>query len=795
MAVAVLLVGVITSPGLAVKTAVWTHEQPKDFTDGKLENTVVTSRGEVMLARRTDTLYEADGEAEVINALARAGDGKIYAATGPKGVIYRIDGKEVTEFAVLPDGGTALSLLFAKDGKLLAGTGGGKQARIYRIDGTGKVSVFYEPKEAKYVWAMTRGCEGEVYAATGIEGRLYKIDADGADGEVLADLKPKNLLCLAIGPDAMLYTGTDGDGLIYRVDPADGKAFVMYDAAEPEISAIVLDADGNLYASTADAKGARPGRAVADKPGGKPDHSRRMSPRTQAAVTVVTHDKTGQARSRPADGHAEKKANDKSDKKVDQAESRPADGESSAPDSQPAGGKNADDGKKEEKKPTEPKKPITRTIGRSVPRTKAKDGGNVIYRIDTDGFVTEVFREPVMVLAMAEADGTIYAATGNEGRVYAVSPDDERTTMLAKLEPAQATTILRLPEGRLVVGTANDPMLIEIADRYAAEGTLVSKALDAGQIVKWGRLKWNASIPSGTTLTIATRSSNVEDEESEAWDDWSAEVDATSPQQIPSVSARFLQYRVSFATTVPDATPTFRRLQIPRIEENRAPRISSLEVESALKESKKPGSSPKVKSAAGSSGFGRSGPPPPEYNWVIKWKAADPNKDPLVYNVFYRDCDTTRWIRIAEDTKEALHIWDTRTVPDGKYEVRVVARDGKGNPTGSQLTDARISDPVPVDNTPPEVTVESVEPESPDALAVEASLTDTASRIASASYCVDSGDKWIPLAADDDIFDSQREAVSFTIDDLEPGEHRIALRVRDEQGNTRYVSRSATVGD
>ena len=54
---------------------------------------------------------------------------------------------------------------------------------------------------------------------------------------------------------------------------------------------------------------------------------------------------------------------------------------------------------------------------------------------------------------------------------------------------------------------------------------------------------------------------------------------------------------------------------------------------------------------------------------------------------------------------------------------------------------------------------------------------------------------WIPLAAADDIFDAASESVSFTIEDLDPGEHRVALRVYDEQGNMRYVTRAATIGN
>jgi len=792
--VAALCLGLSASPAPAVKTAVWLHEQPKDFVAGKLDNVVASSLGEVALGRRTEPLY-APPEAEVINALARAGDGKVYAATGPNGVIYQIDGDRVTEFARLPDGGTVLSLLFARDGKLLAGSGGGSQARIHRIDGTGKATVFYEPKDARYIWAMARGPSGEIYAATGTEGQLYAVDADGSNGRVLVDLKPKNLLCLAIGPDGMLYAGTDGDGLVYRINPAEGKAFVMYDAEEPEISAVVLDSAGNVFASTAAADAARPGRAVADKPGGKPDHSVSKPSLPPEAGSTPAGPKTAPSASRP--GRHESSLETRPSAAADDGSNEKNNGNRSAGQEQRENKEKEKEEEVEQEKKPAPTVPVPRRLGRPVAQGKAAGAGNAIYRIDTDGFVTEVFREPLMILAMAEAEGTIYVATGNEGRIYAVTPAEDRTAMLAKLEPSQATALLRLPTGRLVVGTANAALLVRISDRCAEKGTLLSKPLDAGQIVKWGRVKWDASVPGGTKLTIAVRSSNVEDEESEAWDDWSPEMDATSPQQIPAVSARFLQYRLTFETTVPHATPTARKIRIARIEENRAPRIAALSVGSAREEARKPGAPSKVKAAAGLSMSGESEVGTPDYYWVVKWKAEDPNKDPLLYDVFYREVGTTRWVRMAqaEEIDESLHIWDTRTVADGKYEVRVVAKDSKANPPGTELTDARISDPIIVDNTPPDVTIEELAPAGTDSLTVHASLTDAGSSIAQAGYSVDSDEEWRSLVADDDIFDSQSEAVSFIIKDLEPGEHRIALRVRDAQGNTRYLHRSATIGD
>jgi hypothetical protein len=271
-------------------------------------------------------------------------------------------------------------------------------------------------------------------------------------------------------------------------------------------------------------------------------------------------------------------------------------------------------------------------------------------------------------------------------------------------------------------------------------------------------------------------------------------VDATAAQQVASVGARFLQYRLTFETTVPDATPVLNRLEIARIEENRPPRVTSIETLPAREEAEKPGSSPKVKAIMAAGAFGgESGVKPPDHFWVIKFDAHDPNKDTMQYEVFFREVGSGRWIRLEKELKEPLRIWDTRTVPDGRYEVKVVASDVPGNPPSTALTGSRISDPFVIDNTPPEARIDRAEVNG-KSVRLHASFTDALSPIAEAEYSVDSSEDWSDLAADDDIFDSLSEGTTFTVNDLDPGEHRIAVRVRDKHGNTAYVTQSVTIG-
>ncbi len=733
------------APALGVKPATWQHRSPKDFSEGTLEQTVVSSRGEVMLGREVKVIHETKAEADVVNALARGPDGAIYAATSTEGVIYRIVGGEAKVFARLPDR-NVFSLLFAQDGSLLAGTGG-ERGRIVRIGADGKSKPFFEPEDVKYVWAMVRGSDGEIYAATGTDGRILRIDPTGRTGKTLTKVKQKSVLCLAIDDTGLLYAGTDTEGLVYRIDPKDGKAYVLYDAEEPEISALAIDSEHAVYAATAAAAAARPGQEAGEKPGGKPETLPGGQPTT---------------RPRPA-------------KEAATPAMRAREGATPAVEATAT------------KRVAEM---LAHAMAGKAPTPGGGASGNAIYRIDRDGFVTEVFREPVMILALAEADGKLYAATGNEGRLYEIDPANEIWTNIAKLKASQAVCLLRLEDGSLIAGTANEGSIVRVGTGFAKRGTYISPALDARQICRFGRAHWEARIPEGTKLTLATRSGNVKEPDEGPWDDWSEEADASAYVQVASPSARFLQYRLTFETTRDTLTAVLTEINITRQEDNRPPKIASLRVGAARKLAQDP-SMAMLKAKLMAAGVGGGGEPPPGL-FAIAWNAEDPNGDTMIYDVFYRSAGQAPWIRLEKDFKETLKVWNTNTVSDGDYEIKVVARDTPDNPSGWALSYARVSDPVVVDNTPPGITVERLTTEGRK-VRVRAVVKDALSPIASAKYALDSNEEWIALAPADDIFDAPEEVLEFTIEDIEVGEHRLVIQAQDEPGNTAYATRAVTI--
>src|SRR5206468_2862933 len=86
---------------------------------------------------------------------------------------------------------------------------------------------------------------------------------------------------------------------------------------------------------------------------------------------------------------------------------------------------------------------------------------------------------------------------------------------------------------------------------------------------------------------------------------------------------------------------------------------------------------------------------------TISWEAADPNGDELIYSLYFRAGSQSPWILLKDKLKETNFEWDTRLVADGRYEIKVVASDEPANAIGTGRTTSRVSDPIPVDNTPP----------------------------------------------------------------------------------------------
>jgi hypothetical protein len=165
---------------------------------------------------------------------------------------------------------------------------------------------------------------------------------------------------------------------------------------------------------------------------------------------------------------------------------------------------------------------------------------------------------------------------------------------------------------------------------------------------------------------------------------------------------------------------------------------------------------------------------------TFSWKADDANGDTLVFDVFYRPVGDPRFRPLRRGLTEPVLAWDTSTVPNGRYLIKVSASDSPSNPPALALSGEREGLPFDIDNTPPSITVTLVERNPPRVRAV---ARDDSSLIRRAESSVDGG-RWEEIHPLDGINDSREETYEIKPEGLsKPGPHIVVVRVFDLLGN------------
>jgi len=829
---------VASASAWAIQPGQWVHTTEADFEPGEREHTVVTNLGDVQLARQSEKLGELPDEVGIVYDVWLV-NGELWLAAGPEARLLVRRDEEIHEIASLPS--EQIFTLAVFDGKLLVAISG--QTSRLAVVQDDELITLVELEDVRYIWDIV--VDGEViYLATGLEGKvlavepaLFDAEADENPGlSVVLEAQQPNILCLGRDAQGRLYAGTDQDGLVFRLarnDDGEWDAFVMYDAPEPEIGALLVRADGTVFAGTADANQARPGRleAAAGQEAGRPE-----TPQPQPSIEVPP------AEPEPGDGEPpelpvppEAEPIEDAAPSVEVEADAPAvesEGEIEAPDSpeieppvidlvrelamlqeaetampqvtaeqrdqlREAIRRRLMEARQSGTLQVQPSRPTARpapTARPSAPPTRAQPStprkpGNAVYRIDAQGFVTEIFRESVMMLRIIEHDGRLLVATGNEGQLFRIDPAAQETTVVIDLEVEQLPA-LYIGEDQLLLGTANPASLLRIAPQLAPRGTYTSVVLDAAQVSLWGKLNLTARIPDGAQLLVQTRSGNVEDPQRGPWSPWSepqtlshsANVHDQHPRElnIASPPARFLQYRL---TLVRDdgASPVVDRVALAYVMPNLPPVVTSLQASYGDTPPARPGARPSPAQAAAAGGL-----PEPKTELKITWEASDPNNDRLRYKLEYQPSGSSNWLPIKDDIEQNNFDWDTRHVPDGWYTLRLTASDHLDNPADMARATVRRSAPVLVDNTPPTVEYALPRPERAGEVFIEVTAEDEHSIIRSARYAVNATEEWKPMLPDDLIFDSTRERMHITISNLAPGPHVVVLSVSDALGNTAY---------
>lgn len=743
----------------ATRVQYFRHGSQTEFETGTLENVVATNFGELKLARAVESILGDEGAYASVDALAETADGTVYIGTTAHGKLLSLKDGKTTEIADFGEAAAVAALKVTASGDLLIGVGGeSAELKILKSGATKPETVVNLGEEAAYIWGITLAADNKAYLATGPNGQLVEVDVAAKTSKVIYDSDEDNLRSVVAFNDS-LFVGTDPHGLILKIDRGSGKAFVVYDAPESEVSTLLIDAQsGQIYAGTS--------QLVEAPATPTPDAA------TEDATTSTGRPTAQDSDAPPIEVPPAEPPKPNGDESPDgdalkvevEAPSQPQ------PTSQPS-----------EPTPSEPAADagpqlVDISSGTAPPapgsQGDAAADGNAVYRIDAQGFVSEVFRAPVMVFGLAKQDGVLYVATGPTGVLYQLDPAKEEFAAIAKSRSANLTSVLATNDGRVMFGSANSAELSTLGAGTAKEGTFTSPVLDATQISAFGKLQVRGAIPEGTSATIATRSSNVEDQDAPLWSDWSAATPVARFVGIDTPAARYVQYRVTLAGDGKQ-TPTLDEVALAYQQPNVGPRIDAISVPATAGDG----------SAAGAATPMRS----------VSWTATDPNADEVRYTLSTRAGAGQPWVPLAKDLTDSTYEWDTRRVPDGRYEVKVEASDALANSPGSGKVTSRVSDPTIVDNTPPAIGDVSVTREN-GKTSIALRVADRAGAIASLEYAIDGDDHWQTVLPSDMLNDSPDEQYVIVLPDAgekgtASGATRVvSLRAKDENGNTAHES-------
>ncbi|HVM60898.1 MAG TPA: WD40 repeat domain-containing protein [Verrucomicrobiae bacterium] len=703
----------------AVKTEQWELKSAQDFMTGKLQRLVVTSDGELRLGYDATKLGEF---AKEIWCSAVDRDGTIYFGTGSPADVYALgkDGRTTKLFEADTIAVTALAL--DSRGNLYAATM--PDGKIYKISTTNKAAGT-KPEEAwcrlraPYIWSLIVDKKDQIFAGTGPDGKVFHISPD-AKAEEWFTAEDSNILSLALDAKGALLAGGSDRGLLFRITEK-GKGVVLHEFAEDEVKALAVSGD-NVYVGVNKQKVRRPRGAAARRPSAAEfeDLTQRLTGQFGAAVTAET---AGPGRETPPEARL------------------------------------------------------------------ANLLAGTVYVLHADGRTDRLANwndESVFDLKV-DGDGTVLAGMAGKGRVYRVR-DSQNWELLFGFEEQQALT-LAVRDGKLVfVGTGNVGNGYEINSQKARDGDFTSQVRDCRFLTTWGNLFWMGS----GAISVSTRTGNTALPDS-TWSDWSAAL-KESPEKVASPRARFIQVRAQLAAT---SEPMLKSLSLYYQMQNQKPEVLSIEIG----EKPKPAEKPKVDVASEQKPGDNEGgtavnvnvevEPTPKAEEArpkaanpvkqIRWQARDKDGDTLVYRLYFQADGDDVWVPAFLDKPlhKTEYAWDTESIPDGWYRIKVVASDEESNPAGEALTDEKVSDLVKVDNTRPQV----VEPAYDAASGVLKGVArDNLSLIRYLEYAVDGGD-WKFFAPKDGVFDSKEEAFEVKIGPLAAGPHYIAVRATDEEGN------------
>ena len=669
-----------------------------------------------------------------------------------------------------------------KSGVAFAGTGSpGSVIRIARTPGS-KPFVLFETRDLS-VQVVRVGPDGFVYAATLPSGKVYKLKADAetkqdeATATVVFDMaklggteaseskdapkpdaKAHYIWDMTFDAAGKLYIATGDPGAVYRVDPAHASAAPVqfFKTDEAHIRSLAWDTKGNLIAG-ADGSGL----VYRISPDGK-GYVLFEAPRREITSVAVGADGTVYAA-------------DVGDKSRNPLPPLPVQGIGTATIT------------------------IVQPSSLQAVNTSASlPDGTEIYAINEGQAPRKVWSgKDEIVYAMFWRNDGLLALTGNRGHILRIQKGGSFAD-IGHLDAQQGLSLAEVHGSQgfdgVLIGTGNTGKvsLLGTAEKHE----YASDVLDTGAMARFGRIEIE---PGSSGYEIWTRSGNVA-QPVRGWTEWQP----LNNGQVASPAGRFLQWKAELRTG-----GNIGGVGVNYLPVNAAPVVDDVVVVTGAR------LNPQIQAASLSTTVNIAFPTPgaaadgtatdttssspitankDKSGVTVRWAAHDDNSDDLTFALFVRGDGETVWRQLKDKTTDKAYSFDAALIPDGGYQIKVVASDSPSHTPADALTGEKVSDRFEVDTTPPTVTNLKAVAEAgtcqgdrcPKSFRVTFDAQDANSPIAHAEYSLDAG-PWQYVEPVDKISDSKSESYSlllpFDAPDGKVSEHLITVRAYDRFDN------------
>ncbi|MGA8729344.1 MAG: hypothetical protein WB608_11395 [Terracidiphilus sp.] len=581
-----------------------------------------------------------------------------------------------------------------------------------------------------------------------------KLDGSKSDGDK-SETKSRYIWDMTFDKEGRLYIATGGPAAVYRVDvsKANAQPEQFFKSDEQHIRALAWDAKGNLIAG-ADGSGL----VYRISPEGK-GYVLFEAPRREVTSVAVAADGTIYASDVGEKGH-------------------------NPLPPLPIQGVGA----------------ITFTIVQPASLQAANSStslpdGSEIYALQEGQAPRKIWsgKDDVVYAMAAQPDGLL-ALSGNRGHIFRIQEDGTYADV-AHLDAQQGLSLATTEtdaKSSVLIGTGNTGKLVCLCT--AEKHEYASDVLDAGALARFGRVEVE---PGSSGYDLWTRSGNVE-QPIRGWSEWQPVKDGS----VASPAGRFLQWKA-----VLQADGSVGSVAVNYLPMNAAPVIDDLVVVPGARVTSL---GQQVPQPTISIAF-----PSPNQNTIttdesgstqpitamkdrtsitVRWAAHDENGDDLIYALYLRGDGEHTWRLLKDKITDKAYSFDATQIPDGGYEVKVVASDAPSHAPGNVLTSAKVSDRFEVDTTPPAVTALTAIEEAascakapcPREVHATFDAEDATSPIAHAEYSLDAG-PWQFVAPVGELSDSKHERYDLHLPASalkgEGGEHLLTVRVYDRYEN------------